>query len=299
MPRRFSLSCNRPVPRRNTNPKEWPLQGGGNPAHKSGAIGEKPSFSGVFAARRCLIACMVLSLLLLVPPGVSGASTAFWVSPNGTDKAPGTRQKPFRTLERARDAVRGVNNGRKQGADFVVYLREGIYRLERPIILDRRDSGRNGGEVTYRAAPGEHPVISGATRVLNWSLHDANLGIFRAYVGPRKSRQLYVNGERAVRARTEAYPAGFRPAYKNAPYTGGIEFIPTDLNAKMWRNPAAWTNPQDVEAIIVTQWKMMSVPLCYVVPYPEYVPNALNPLCRTGLIVLVETRLDERQHLPR
>ena len=54
-------------------------------------------------------------------------------------------------------------------------------------------------------------MISGAIRVSNWSLHDAKLNIWRTYVGPRATRQLYVNGVRAVRARSESYPAGFAP----------------------------------------------------------------------------------------
>lgn len=216
--------------------------------------------------RRCLrIAFMMLGVLFLIPAGAYCATTTFWVSPDGNDSAPGTRQKPFLTLEHARDAVRGVNGRQMPGADITVYLRDGIYRLEQPVVLDWRDSGSNGGEVVYRAAPGEHPVISGSTRVLNWSLYNAGSGIYQAYVGPCASRQLYVNGQRAVRARTTSYPSGFRPAYTG----GGIEFVPTDLNPQGWRNPAGWTNPQDVEAVITTQWKMMRVPISSVVPYPS------------------------------
>lgn len=238
--------------------------------------------------RHCLIAFMVFGVLFLLPPGAYCAPTTFWVSPDGSDSAPGTRQKPFRTLERARDAVRAVNSRQRPGADIVVYLRDGIHLLERPLVLDWRDSGRNGGEVAYRAAPGEHPVISGSTRVLNWSLYDANLGIYEAYVGQCESRQLYVNGQRAVRARTTPYPSGFRPAYSNSTSTEGIKFVPTDLNPKGCQNPANWTNPQDVEAVIVTQWKMMRVPISSVVPYPEYPPGPFDPSSGTGLLVLGE-----------
>lgn len=127
-------------------------------------------------------------------------------------------------------------------------------------------------------------MISGAIRVGDWSLHDANAGIYRAYVGPCESRQLYVNGVRAVRARTGNNPAGFRPAYTGAPYTGGIEFIPTDLNPEGWRDPATWKNPQHIEAAIATQWKMMRVPLSHVTPYPGYTPDPSDPEAKTGLI---------------
>jgi len=209
--------------------------------------------------------------------------TTFWVSPDGSDASPGTQQAPFRTLNRARDAVRALDGRQRQDADVVVYLRGGNYRLEHPFVLKLRDSGRNGHDVVYRAAPGEHPVISGSMRVPNqdWSLYDASLDIWRAQVGQIESRQLYVNGQRAIRARTEPYPAGFRPDWTN----GGIEFIPTTqpwgLNPPRWGDPSAWTNVQDIEAVIVTQWKMMSVPLESIAPYDP-------PASSTGLISLQE-----------
>jgi hypothetical protein len=238
--------------------------------------------------RHCLIAFMVFGVLTVLPRGVSCAPATFWVSPDGNDSAPGTRRQPFRTLERARDAVRSVNSGRTRGGDIVVYLRDGVHRLERPLVLDWRDSGPKGGEVVYRAAPGEHPVISGSTRVLNWSLSDANSGIYQAYVGPCASRQLYVNGQRAVRARTASYPSGFRPAYTDVAHTEGIKFVPTGLNPAGWRNPAKWKNPQDVEAVITTQWKMMRVPVSSVVHYPDNPPGPFDPPSGTGLLVLGE-----------
>ncbi len=164
--------------------------------------------------------------------------------------------------------------------------------LSGPLCSTRRDSGRNGHDVVYRAAPDEHPVISGSIRVQEWSLCDPALGIYQAYVGRRESRQLFVNGRRATRARTAPYPAGFRPAYFyffGTPFPVGIEFIPTGLNPDQWRDPSRWTNPRDIEAVIVTQWRMMTVPLQSIIPYPEYTPNPLlEPGLKTGLITLRE-----------
>lgn len=241
------------------------------------------------------------------PSGVPAAVTEFWVSPEGNDAAPGTRNAPFRTLERARDAIRGLEAPHRNGT-LTVYVREGTYRLERALALDARDSGSDGHEVVYRAAPGEHPVISGAIRAQSWTLHDPSLHIHRAWVGPRKARQFYVNGQRATRARTQDYPAGFLPAFYNlldTPAPGalsavpvGIEFIPTDVNPPQWRDPATWTNAADIEAVIETQWKMMRVPLASITPYPDYTPSAVQVLLQlwsgltvnqpTGLITLQE-----------
>ena len=247
---------------------------------------------GLFKIHLFLIVSLVLGLSFAAPPEASCLQTTFWVSPDGNDSSPGTRSKPFLTLERARDAVRAVNASRKTGANMTVNLRGGTYRLASPLLLDWRDSGGKGKEITYRAAPGEHPMISGSIRVENWSLYDASLNIWRASVGGgRASRQLYVNGQRAVRARTGSYPAGFRPVFLEilgVPLTGGIEFIPTAINPAGWRDPGAWTNVQDIEAVIITQWKTMRVPVDSVTHYPDYTPDPLDLGFKTGLIVMQE-----------
>ncbi len=192
---------------------------------------------------------------------------SYWVSPNGNDANPGTESAPFLTLQRARDAVRALPTALRN-QDITIFIEDGTYRLQEPLVLSSIDSGQQGHNVIYAAAPGAHPVISGAVQVTGWSLWDAFLGIYRAPVSSYQSRQLYVNGNRAVRAQTTPYPAGFLPNWTNSgPLNGGIEFIPTLLNSLLWFDPAFWTNPQDIEAVIVTQWKMMRVPLQSITPY--------------------------------
>jgi hypothetical protein len=226
--------------------------------------------------------------------------TEFWVSPQGDDGAAGTADAPFASLERARDAIRALPAAQRNGY-VVVTLKGGTYRLQRPLMLDWRDSGQPGYPVVYRAAAGERPVIVGSVPVQGWS-QDPDLGYFRATVGPVNSRQLYVNGCRAVRARTTDYPASFRPAFfylNGLARPTGIQFLVSDLNPQGWRDPATWHNVTDIEAVLVTQWKMMSVPLASVIPYPGYTPYpqflpyvppaGFPPLPvppRTGLILL-------------
>lgn len=83
---------------------------------------------------------LVLGLLLIFSPAVYSSPTTFWVSPSGDDGSPGTKIRPFRTLERARDAVRAVQESQGQ-QDTVVYLRGGTYRFGQTFVLDWRDSG--------------------------------------------------------------------------------------------------------------------------------------------------------------
>ena len=107
---------------------------------------------------------VVLSFLLLVHPSFVEAQDVgeadFYVATNGSDNNPGTKNKPFATLSRARDAVRQL---KKQGLkkDIAVLVRGGGYTLYEPVVFSLKDSGTDGHSITYAAYPGEHPVPNG------------------------------------------------------------------------------------------------------------------------------------------
>ncbi|HPQ82011.1 MAG TPA: hypothetical protein PLZ86_09900, partial [bacterium] len=139
-----------------------------------------------------------------------------------------------------------------------VNIRGGTYRLGAPLSFTADDSGAEDAEVVYRAAPGETVVISGAESVTGWTLHDAGLGIWKAEVATETlPRQLYVNGTRAVRARTPDYPNYYYPTDTGYYYEYIIGLDP--------QIPPTWQNPTAVEAVTVTQWKMMRCPVAEVV----------------------------------
>jgi hypothetical protein len=134
-------------------------------------------------------------------PATVGPQTILYVSPSGNDAAPGTNpSQPLRTLERARDLVRTLN--RDMAGDIVVYLRGGVHALPATVVFDARDSGSNGFSVKYANYPSEIPVLDGGQRIGGWTLHDAAKGIYKAPVNNLEFRQLYVNGTRAIRARS-------------------------------------------------------------------------------------------------
>src|SRR5271165_5440588 len=99
------------------------------------------------------IACLFLA---------SASWAQIYVSPSGDDRNSGAQNSPVRTLERARDLVRARNQA--MAADITVQLQPGVYRLERPLTLDARDSGTGGHNIVYKAT-GEFAVISGGVRV--------------------------------------------------------------------------------------------------------------------------------------
>ena len=130
---------------------------------------------------------------------VTGFSSGheIWVSPDGNDAGPGSRERPFAGLERARAAVRHlVDAGLRE--PVAVRLRGGIHRRNRPLELGTQDSGSVEFAVTWVAAPGELPVISGGRPITGW--RDAGDGVWEAPIKVRFN-ELFVNGRRAVRAR--------------------------------------------------------------------------------------------------
>ncbi len=80
----------------------------------------------------------------------------FHVSPGGFDSNPGTKEAPFRTIQRAAEAARPGD---------VITVHEGIYR-ER--VNPPRGGESDDRRIVYRAAPGERAEIRGSEPVGNW-----------------------------------------------------------------------------------------------------------------------------------
>jgi Ricin-type beta-trefoil lectin domain len=140
------------------------------------------------------------------PAPALAAPTTLYASPSGTGTACSSAQPC--ALTEAQAAVRSLNDAMSD--DIVVQLADGVYRLSAPLRLSADDSGSNGHTVVWQAAPSARPVISGARAVTGWSQADAGRNIWRASVPTGiDSRQLYVNGAIATRARTQLNRADF------------------------------------------------------------------------------------------
>ncbi|NOY81361.1 MAG: hypothetical protein GXP31_10200 [Kiritimatiellaeota bacterium] len=93
----------------------------------------------------------------------------FYVAPGGNDANPGTRQRPFKTLERARDAVRALKAaGPLPPGGVAVVLAAGVYRRTASFILGPEDSGTPDALILYRAASGASVILRGGRRVDNF-----------------------------------------------------------------------------------------------------------------------------------
>ena len=130
-------------------------------------------------------------------------SATLHVSPSGDDSNPGSKEKPFATIARARDAVRGKIAAGLSG-DVTVLIRGGSYRLAEPLAFGDSDGGGDKHTVTYAAYPGEKPVLSGGRRITGWK--DRGDGTWSAKVqagkdGKWRFNELFVAGKRRRPAR--------------------------------------------------------------------------------------------------
>ncbi|MFH1008802.1 MAG: hypothetical protein V1800_15100 [Candidatus Latescibacterota bacterium] len=137
-----------------------------------------------------------------------------FVAMNGDDRWSGRSPEsnagktdgPFATLARARDAVRDLKAQTKDKlkAPVIIMVRGGKYYIDKTLELTEVDSGTARAPIVYTAYPGELPVISGGRKITGWAPYRGDIlkcEIPEARSGKWRFRQLFVNGERQVRAR--------------------------------------------------------------------------------------------------
>lgn len=122
---------------------------------------------------------MLLSLLTAAAAHAQqpAGANAFYVSPKGNDEWTGTLPQanaektdgPFKTIERARDAVRAMKSGGTlPPGGITVSLREGNYYLEKPLEFTKEDAASADTGTTYAAFSGETVRLIGAKAVNNF-----------------------------------------------------------------------------------------------------------------------------------
>ncbi len=157
--------------------------------------------------------CSVICLLFLfAAPPVNAQE--IWVSNTGNDTNSGVKESPLATVNMA---LRKVRNMRRLNDPAVksgvrILLTGGIHKLEEPIFIRHEDSGTSESPTTIEAAENATPIISGGVEINNWKKAGKINGLKSGEVwvanAPKKAgavldfRQLWVNGKKAVRAKS-------------------------------------------------------------------------------------------------
>lgn len=178
---------------------------------------------------------------------VDGSRQAqLFVAPNGKGDAC-TRHRPC-ALQAAQERVRALAPEMKR--DISVTLLDGTYRVTGSLVLDARDSGRNGHAVVWQAEHAHGAVLDGAMRVRRWKLVDRKRNLWSAAVpAGTQSLQMFVNGRRAVRARGDGCKSPEQCRYTPEGLTGVDPHL------------ASFRRPQELVAVISARWRDFHCPV--------------------------------------
>ena len=202
-----------------------------------------------FRASALKAVLIILALLVVLPIGLTAAQ--IYVAPRGNDANPGTVAQPVATPQRAQMLVRNLIAAGLSNSVEVVFA-DGIYEMSAPLELRPEDSGTAAFPITWKAATNSAVVLSGGRRITGiWT--NGGDGIWHndlAGVGLGTNqwnfRQLFVNGQRAVRARypnvTSANPFLYA--------TGGSTSY-VIINSKLVKS--SWGTAADAQINIVPQ----------------------------------------------
>jgi hypothetical protein len=158
---------------------------------------------------RSFVCCAVLSIFLIQ----CTHALTIYVSTNGNDQWSGRLSQPNKertdgpvaSLNGARDAIRILKAMGTITKPVRVIVVDGTYTLDEPFILIPNDSGTKDCPISYEAAAGAKPVFTGGRVITGFKRGQS--GIWQTHIpevanGKWYFEQLFVNGRRAVRART-------------------------------------------------------------------------------------------------
>lgn len=163
--------------------------------------------------------------LLLVLLSSNSFAKDLYISVKGSDKNPGTKEKPLASFQKAQLLTRKINEA------VTVYVRGGTYYLSAPLLFTREDDRSPKTAVVYKAFPGEQVKVSGGKSLqLTWE--SLSNGIKKAKVTADVAfDQLFVNGKQQRMAR---YP-NYNPAVRF--FGGASADAISPERVKSWKHP--------------------------------------------------------------
>jgi hypothetical protein len=181
--------------------------------------------------------------------GGTVGSGVVYVAPDGDDDNPGTLERPFKTVGKARDVARSMTSA--GAGDITVYLRGGTYPQTSTLTFTDADSGKGGFYVRYMAYQNERPLITGGQPIAGpWTLFDSDKNVYAVSEVTARFRQLYVNGVKAIRARSPNLGANGAHNFNRATgYSTSDHTIQVAVS-----EVGKWNNLTKVEMHYMTGW---------------------------------------------
>ncbi|MBN9283918.1 MULTISPECIES: hypothetical protein [unclassified Flavobacterium] len=188
-------------------------------------------------------------LFLLFSFILSYSQVNIYVSPNGLDTNNGLSvETAVKNIKKGKEIARGLIGNTAMTNDIVVNILPGEYVLNETLVFDSNDGGNNGYYIIYKAFDSSNkPTITGGQKITGWLLHDPLKNIWKATINSGLfSRQLYVNGVKAFRARSEDNFNLFET-------TNGYFSTCNDFST--------WENVKDLEIVSCINWKTHRIPV--------------------------------------
>lgn len=148
---------------------------------------------------------------------VGQSNVTFYVSPHGKDTNPGSLDKPFATLEKARNIVRAeLKSNRKK--TITVFLRQGTYSIKKSFELNDLDAGSEYSPVVYSAYPNEEVSLSGGISIpVEKAKKITDKAILPKLVATARDKILQINLKSlGIINYGTLHPKGFRRPYQPA-----------------------------------------------------------------------------------
>ena len=192
------------------------------------------------------------------------AETVIYAAPTGSDTGSGTKADPA-SLKRAKALARQASEA--ADTDIQVRLEGGTYYLEETLTFTREDSGKNGHRIIWMAEDeSDKPVISGGKELEGkWVLHDPERNIYKYEELDEDfvTRDLYVNGARAMLARSRSSVSGLQYSTSDAAYEGKAEgrLETLGLKGKIADTVRGFGDISQLEAVRNVRWRHFEVPV--------------------------------------
>jgi hypothetical protein len=191
-----------------------------------------------------------LVFLLTFSGFLTFAQNNFFVSASGSDANTGTSvSSPFATIEKALGAVAKID--KNVAGNTVLTINEGVYQLANPLAIDEFVGGNPKHPVTIKAALGATVKISGGVSIKDW-VKTSGKPYFQKTLTLSEVRDLYVDGERRTRARTNERITGLNWVLEGMSKVGML----IDQN----KLPAI-ANTSQLEFHMQSEWRDAYVPI--------------------------------------
>ena len=144
-----------------------------------------------------------ISIILITGLFSSASAKDIFVSPKGNNNNPGTKELPVETIVYAQKMAVGIlETG--EDSEVNVWLADGNYPVSEPIVFEPLKSASQNNLLSFKAEIGANPVISGGVQISGWTKNKKGLwesNLPEKLMENTNFRELFINGERAIRAR--------------------------------------------------------------------------------------------------